>query len=247
MVSAGCRSWIAAVVVGCLCAGLFSVPPPVSAQDLDLLNVTLVDGTGAVPRKGVTVTVRGGKIASIVDRAPNATSGVRQVDLGGRYLLPGLIDAHSHIESPAAALRALQSGVTTSRVLGDTNLQAMGTRDLIRAGYVPGPELLVSPGHIRPQPGIAFYMVYPQFGDAIDGELRGPDRIAEATRALIAKGADVIKVGASERAGLASTDPRKQELTEDEIRAAVTEAAKNGLYVAASSTVPGSMTRRSTK
>ena len=76
-------------------------------------------------------------------------------------------------------------------------------------------------------------MVYPQFGDAIDGELRGPDRIAEATRALIAKGADVIKVGASERAGLASTDPRKQELTEDEIRAAVTEAAKKGLYVAA--------------
>jgi len=158
---------------------------------------------------------------------------VRQIDLGGRYLLPGLIDAHSHIESPAAALRALQSGVTTSRVLGDTNLQAMGTRNLIRAGYVPGPDLLVSPGHIRPKPGMAFFMVYPQFGAAIDGELRGPERIAEATRALIAKGADVIKVGASERAGLASTDPRRQELTEDEIRAAVTEAAKQGLFVAA--------------
>jgi imidazolonepropionase-like amidohydrolase len=43
----------------------------------------------------------------------------------------------------------------------------------------------------------------------------------------------VIKVGASERAGLASTDPRRQELTEDEIRAAVTEAAKKGLFVAA--------------
>ena len=74
------------------------------------MNVTLVDGTGAAPRKGVTVTVRGGKIASIVERAPAATTGVRQIDLGGRYLLPGLIDAHSHIESPAAALRALQSG-----------------------------------------------------------------------------------------------------------------------------------------
>ena len=87
----------------------------------------------------------------------------------------------------------------------------------------------MSPGHIRPKPGIAFYMVYPQFGDAIGGELRGAERIAEATRALIAKGADVIKVGASERAGLATTDPRKPELTEDEIRAAVTEAAKRGL------------------
>jgi imidazolonepropionase-like amidohydrolase len=233
MFMAGRRVLVAVVVAGCLCSGLLAAPPTALAQDLDLLNVTLIDGTGAAPRKGVSISVRGGKIDSIVERAPPATNGVRRIDLGGRYLLPGLIDAHSHIESPAAALRALQSGVTTARVLGDTNLQATGTRDLIRAGYVPGPDLLVSPGHIRPKPGIAFYMVYPQFGGSIDGELRGPDRIAEATRALIAKGADVIKVGASERAGLASTDPRKQELTEDEIRAAVTEAAKTGLYVAA--------------
>jgi imidazolonepropionase-like amidohydrolase len=204
-----------------------------AAQELDLLNVTLVDGTGAAPRTGVSVSVRGGKITAISDHAPASTSGVRQIDLKGRYLIPGLIDAHAHIESPAAALRALQSGVTTARVLGDTYLQATYTRDLIRLGHVPGPEMLVSPGHIRPKPGLAFYMVYPQFADAIDGELRGPDRIAEATRLLIAKGADVIKVGASERAGLANTDPRKPELTEAEIRAAVVEAAKKGLFVAA--------------
>ena len=76
-------------------------------------------------------------------------------------------------------------------------------------------------------------MAYPQFGDSIAGELRGADRIAEATRAFIEKGADVIKVGASERAGLVETDPRRPELTEDEMRAAVAEAAKKGLYVAA--------------
>jgi imidazolonepropionase-like amidohydrolase len=219
----------------CVIAVLASMAWPfvASSQDLDLVNVTLVDGTGAAPRQGVTVSVRGGKIATLSEHTPASAAGVRRIDLVGRYLLPGLIDAHSHIESPAAALRALQSGVTTARVLGDTYLQAMGTRNLIRAGHVPGPELLVSPGHIRPKPGLAFFMVYPQFGDAIDGELRGPDRIAEATRALIAQGADVIKVGASERAGLVNTDPRKPELTEDEIRAAVTEASKKGLYVAA--------------
>jgi imidazolonepropionase-like amidohydrolase len=203
------------------------------AQDLDLVNATLIDGTGAAPRAGVTINVRDGKIMAISATAPAQADGIRRIDLGGRYLLPGLIDAHAHIESPAAALRALKSGVTTARVLGDTYRQALGTRDLVRAGHVPGPELLVSPGHIRPKPGLAFFMVYPQFGDAIDGELRGAGRIAEATRALIAEGADVIKVGASERAGLASTDPRKPELTEDEMRAAVTEAAKKGLYVAA--------------
>ncbi len=191
-----------------LCLGL-AVVGATHAQDLDLVNATLIDGTGAAPRAGVTVSVRGGKIAAISDRAPAASDGVKRIDLKGRYLLPGLIDAHSHIESPAAALRALQSGVTTARVLGDTNLQAIGTRDLVRRGFVPGPDMLVSPGHIRPKPGMAFFEVYPQFGDAINGELRGPDRIAEATRALIARGADVIKVGASERAGLVYTDPRK--------------------------------------
>jgi imidazolonepropionase-like amidohydrolase len=204
-----------------------------AAEDFDLVNVTLVDGTGAEPRPGVSVSVRGGKIAAIAEQAPAAAAGIRQIDMKGRYLLPGLIDAHAHIESPVAALRALQSGVTTARVLGDTYLQAMDTRDLIRLGHVPGPEMLVSPGHIRPKPGLAFFMVYPQFGDAIDGELRGPDRIAEATRALIAKGADVIKVGASERAGLAHTDPRRPELTEAEMHAAVVEASKKGLFVAA--------------
>jgi imidazolonepropionase-like amidohydrolase len=213
------------IVCGCWAAA--------GAQDLDLVNATLVDGTGAAPRPGVTVSVRAGRIDAIADRVPAAADGVRRIDLEGRYLLPGLVDAHSHIESPDAALRALRSGVTTSRVLGDANLQAIGTRDLIRLGHVPGPELLVSPGHIRPKPGMAFFEVYPQFGDAIDGELRGPDRIAAATRALIARGADVIKVGASERAGLASTDPRKPELTEDEIRAAVAEAGMAGLFVAA--------------
>jgi imidazolonepropionase-like amidohydrolase len=204
-----------------------------SAQDLDLVNATLVDGTGAEPRTGVTVSIRGGRIAAVSERAPEAAQGVRRIDLAGRYLLPGLIDAHAHIESPAAALRALQSGVTTARVLGDSNFQALGTRDLVRRGHVPGPDLLVSPGHIRPRPGLAFFMAYPQFGDAIGGELRGPDRIAEATRAFIARGADVIKVGASERAGLPDTDPRKLELTEDEMRAAVNEASKKGLLVAA--------------
>src|SRR5262245_42511414 len=216
-----------------LAIALLATAAAASAQDFDLVDATLVDGTGAEPQKSVTVSIRNGRIASITPGARKAADGAREIDLKGRYLLPGLIDAHAHIESPAAALRALQSGVTTARVLGDTNLQAIGTRDLIRLGHVPGPELLVSPGHIRPKPGLAFFTTYPQFGDAIDGELRGPERIAEATRALIAKGADVIKVGASERAGLPGTDPRKLELTEDEMRAAVAEASEKGLHVAA--------------
>jgi len=155
------------------------------------------------------------------------------MDLGGRYLLPALIDAHSHLNTPDGAKRALDAGTTTVRVLGDTYQQGIGTRDLIRAGHIQGPELICSGPIIRPKPGIAFYVAFPQFGRFLEGELRGPENIAAAVRAVLDRGADVIKVGATERAGLASTDPRRQELTYEEMRAAVEEAAKRGTYVAA--------------
>jgi imidazolonepropionase-like amidohydrolase len=205
---------------------------PAAAQDLDLVNVSLIDGSGAAVRPAVHVLVRDGRIARIAAGDP-VTSGARRIDLGGRFLMPGFIDAHAHIETPAAARRALDSGVTTARVLGDTQLSAIGTRGLIRAGHLPGPELLVSAGHVRPRPGEAFFLPDPQFGDVLFGELRGPARIAAAVRALLDRGSDVIKLGASERAGLASTDPRKPERTEEEIRAAVEAARAAGRHVAA--------------
>lgn len=203
-----------------------------TAQDLDLLNATVIDGTGAPARAVAAVQVRGGKIVAIKDHVPSADAGVKRIDLTGRYLLPGLIDAHTHISSPDAAARALQSGVTTARSLGDSYHQAQGTRDLIRAGHVPGPELLVASSIIRPRPGAGFFVTYPQFGAAYGGELRGPELIAAVTRAMLASGVDVIKVSASERAGLPSTDPRRNELTEEEMHAAVVEAGRAGRYVA---------------
>ena len=68
-----------------------------AAQDLDLVDATLIDGTGAAPRTGVSVRVRGGRIVSIDAVAPTPTPGTRRIDLRGRVVLPGLIDAHAHI------------------------------------------------------------------------------------------------------------------------------------------------------
>ncbi|MFN9737252.1 MAG: amidohydrolase family protein, partial [Pseudomonadota bacterium] len=137
------------------------------------------------------------------------------------------------IEDPASAQRALLSGVTTTRVLGDNYLKGMATRDLVRAGHVPGPQMLVSGGHVRPRLGEPFILSYPQFGQYLDAPLQGPDKVAAVVRAVIARGADVIKVGASERAGLARTDPRRPELSHEELSAAVAAAREAGLYVAA--------------
>jgi imidazolonepropionase-like amidohydrolase len=204
------------------------------AQDLDLVHATVIDGTGAPPRPGMTIHVRGGRIAAVTptDSRPLGDAATR-LDLGGRTVIPGLIDAHAHIATPDAARRALESGVTTARVLGDSHLQALGTRDLIKGGHVAGPELLVASSIIRPHPGIAFYQAYPQFGRFLRSELRGPEVIADVVRAMTARGVDVIKVGASERAGLASTDPRRSELDEAEMRAAVEAARAAGRDVAA--------------
>jgi imidazolonepropionase-like amidohydrolase len=202
-----------------------------TAQELVLRGATLIDGNGGAPRANVNVVIREGKIAEIT--TASVETAAETIDLDGRYLLPGLIDAHAHILSPAAAERALASGVTTARVLGDQYLRAVGTRDLIREGYVVGPELLCSGGHVRPGLGLSFVLTFPQFGRYLDEKLSGPTNVATVVRAVLDRGADVIKVGATERAGLVSTDPRRQELSLEEIRAAVNEAAQDGKFVAA--------------
>ena len=202
-----------------------------SSADLWLSNAQLIDGTGKTEIRSVNVRVSGNRIVEITEASARPDA----IDLQGAFLLPGYIDAHAHIEDPASAQRALLSGVTTARILGDVYLKGLGTRDLIKQNNVPGPEMLVSAGHVRPVLGESFMLSYPQFGRYYKTPLKGADNVREVVHAVIARGADVIKVGASERAGLASTDPRRPELSYEEILVAVQEASKKGLFVAAHS------------
>ena len=211
--------WLA---IACLAA-------PAAAADQWLSNAHLYDGLPGSTVRKVNLRITDGRIAEIT----SAQSRPGAIDLRGAYVLPGFIDAHTHIEDPASARRALHSGVTTTRVLGDAFLKGLATRDLVRDGYVPGPQMLVSGGHVRPQLGEAFILSFPQFGRYLAAPLQGSEQVAEVVRAVIARGADVVKVGASERAGLARTDPRRQELSYEELRAAVLEAARSGRFVAA--------------
>src|SRR5258706_16446384 len=78
---------------------LINDPPP-GAERLWLTNAHLFDGTGAAPRDGVSVLVESGRIAQLGGAAPE---GATTIDVGGRTLMPGLIDSHSHVGGSFAA------------------------------------------------------------------------------------------------------------------------------------------------
>ncbi len=80
---------------------------------------------------------------------------------------------------------------------------------------------------------MAFFVTFPEYGQYAVAGLRGPTTIGSVVRTFLDRGVDQIKVGASERAGLFTTDPRRPELTLEEIQAAVAEARKDGKFVEA--------------
>jgi imidazolonepropionase-like amidohydrolase len=86
---------------------------------------------------------------------------------------------------------------------------------------------------VRPRPADAFFLDVPQLADLMAGGVTGAENVRRMVRALIARGADEIKIMATERAGLPDTDPRKRVYSEAELAAAVDEAKKAGRGVAA--------------
>src|SRR5712664_1488310 len=126
---------------------------------------TLFDGTGAPPIRAAVVVVDGARITAV---GPAATTpvpaGAAVLDWSDRFVMPGLVDAHSHIsivpgdgdrigqlrqEAVPQALRAtanlrrdLASGTTTLRVMTEERFLDVQVREAIAAGVIPGPRLL---------------------------------------------------------------------------------------------------------
>jgi imidazolonepropionase-like amidohydrolase len=206
---------------------LAAAAPP---EPLALVGANVVDvRTGRVIGKG-TVVLRDGKIVSVGSEA--APAGVKTLDLKGRYVLPGLIDCHTHLSTLAAARLALQSGVTTVRSSGVSNYADVGFRELVRAGVLPGPDVVAAGYHVRRNLAEEAFLSDPSLSGLFTG-VEGPQAVRQVVRTLLFHGVDVVKVMATERAGLPDTDPRKPVLSETELRAAVEEAATKGIPVQA--------------
>ena len=234
-------------------------------------NAQLLDPTAGERRPGASVRVDGDRIVEVVEDGGllSAPDGVPVLDAGGRTLMPGLLDAHVHpaittmdlaamarrpptrvgIETKAVLERMLQRGFTTVRDAGGLDA---GVQEALRAGLVAGPRVFRS-GRVLSQTG-GHGDIVPAGNDPHIGACTissssfahvadGVDAVRRAAREELKGGADQLKVMAG--GGVATpTDPIDMvQYTEEEIRAAVTEAAARQTYAFAHAYVPEAILR----
>lgn len=226
---------------------LIAAPPPARGR-LWLTGARLFDGTGAPLREDTAVLIEDGVIRRVADDRERCPDGAQPLDLGGRTLMPGLTDAHTHAsgrvphtakgaEDPLPGVDAhflqaelrdyLSLGVTTIRVCGSQGLLPQAARQAMRYGAFRGPRLLTCGKIISATaPGGRFY------GDMYR-EADGPDDIRRAVREQIREGADFVKVMTTGARSNELEDPDPLQLTEPELAAVTDEAHRLGYRVAA--------------
>lgn len=209
-----------------------------------LVGATLIDGIQERPIRGATVVFRGDRITYVgrAQDAPKPTPEDRVLDLSEAYVLPGLINAHEHLDTRHGTrsfqeraaepieylllraarncLAALMEGVTTVRDCGGKGATAIWVKRAVESGLIKGPRVFTCGQPIAMTGG---------HGDEICLVADGVDAVRHAARTLIRAGADFIKCMAS--GGYVTRgydDPHFPQYTQEELRAAFEEAHSAG-------------------
>lgn len=198
-------------------------------NDYAITNVNLFNGYENKIYPNTVVFVKSGKIERIGKAGENISSSYTIIDGEGNYLMPGLIDAHTHIDNLAAAKRALETGVTTVRSASVSAFQDVSIRELAKSGKIPGPDVLATGVFVTPSLGETI-LADPRLGDLMGG-VNTDEELKKLVNVNIDRGVNFIKTRGTERAGLPHTDPRQQTYTEHQLKVIVDEAAKRNVPV----------------
>lgn len=240
-------------------ASILSIAAPAAAEKVVVTAERYLDvETGKYVEHPAIFIGDDGRITSIADaRTVRWGSDVKHIDMSGRTLLPGLIDMHVHLDSPAdiggyrgleytdsfwamtavANARAmLDAGFTTVRNVGASNRNDVGLAQAIRDGYAVGPRI-VPAGHALGATGghcdSTFLPPSLEKADKEEGVGDGVEELKYQVRRQRKYGAEVIKVCATGGVFSRNTEPGQQQLSEDELRAIADEAHQWGIRVAA--------------
>ncbi len=210
--------------------------------------------TGEIARDQAIV-IENDKIISVGAAKDANTTGAAIVDLSRATVLPGLIDAHTHltgdpyhfgynglgISIPREALTGaknarttLEAGFTTVRNVGAGGYSDVALRDAINEGDIPGPRMLVSGPPLGITGGHCDNNLLPfEYHVAEAGVADGVEAVQHKVREVIKYGADVIKICATGGVLSKGDDPNASQYTLEEMKAIVAEAHRLGRKVAA--------------
>jgi imidazolonepropionase-like amidohydrolase len=235
-------------------------PAPAPSGPVTVIHAgRLLDRPGRPPRGPSTIIVQGGRIVAVEDGLRPPPAGATLVDLSDRFVLPGLIDSHVHLESDAGgtaglveevsenapqktlrtlanARKTLLAGFTTVRNLGDSSGATLAIRDSAARGEVEAPRIVdagrsisTTSGHMDSTLGLAEDL---HASITQDNLCDGADACRRAVRLQVRRGVDLIKIATTGGVNSRIGAGLGAQMFDDEAKAIVDTARLYGKKVA---------------
>jgi imidazolonepropionase-like amidohydrolase len=237
-----------------------AAPRPAPTGPITIVHAgRLLDRPGRPPRGPSTITVQGGRIVAVRDGLQPPPAGAALVDLSSRFVLPGLIDSHVHLDSdsggtaalvedltedsPRKTLRTLansrktlEAGFTTVRNLGDGSGAVLAIRDAAARGEIDAPRIVdagrsisTTSGHMDATLGLAEHL---HAATGQENLCDGPESCRRAVRTQVRRGVDVIKIATTGGVNSRIGAGLGRQIFDDEVKALVDTAHLYGKKVA---------------